>query len=117
MAARMMPGGPVADAVFAQLEPRIAALVAAGHQPGLGTILVGEESASVGYVRIQHQKAAELGCASPHLQLPDDASQADVVAAIRTFNDDPAVDAMLVQHPTPPQIDYDAALFEMDPDK
>jgi methylenetetrahydrofolate dehydrogenase (NADP+) / methenyltetrahydrofolate cyclohydrolase len=117
MTARMMPGGPVADAVFAQLEPRIAKLAAAGHQPGLGTILVGEESASVGYVRIKHQKAAELGCASPHLQLPGDATQADLVAAIHSFNDDPAVDAMLVQHPTPPQIDYEAALFEMDPDK
>jgi len=40
-----------------------------------------------------------------------------VLAAIRAFNEDPAVDAMLVQHPTPPQIDYEAALLEMDPDK
>jgi methylenetetrahydrofolate dehydrogenase (NADP+)/methenyltetrahydrofolate cyclohydrolase len=117
MAALMMPGAPVADAVFVDLEPRIAALVDAGHRPGLGTILVGEESASVGYVRIKHQKAEEIGCASPHIQLADDASQADLVAAVRSFNDDPTVDAMLVQHPTPPQIDYEAALLEMDPDK
>ncbi|HSO94535.1 MAG TPA: tetrahydrofolate dehydrogenase/cyclohydrolase catalytic domain-containing protein [Acidimicrobiia bacterium] len=117
MTARLMPGAPVADAVFADLAPRIRAVVAGGHQPGLGTILVGEESASVGYVRIKHQKAEEIGCASPHIQLPDDATQADLVAAIRSFNDDPAVDAMLVQHPTPPQIDYEAALLEMDPDK
>ena len=54
---------------------------------------------------------------SPHVHLPQDATQADLVAAIREFNDDPAVDAMLVQHPTPPQIDFDAALLEMDPDK
>ncbi len=117
MAARMMPGAPVAEAVFTDLVPRIGALVEAGHQPGLGTILVGDESASVRYVGMKQKKAAEIGCASPHVHLSEDASQADLVAAIRSFNDDPAVDAMLVQHPTPPQIDYEAALVEMDPDK
>jgi methylenetetrahydrofolate dehydrogenase (NADP+)/methenyltetrahydrofolate cyclohydrolase len=117
MTARLLPGGPVADAVFAELAPRIAALAAAGRQPGLGTILVGNESASAGYIRMKMAKAEELGLTSPHVQLPDDASQADLVAVIRSFNDDAAVDAMLVQHPTPPQIDFEAALLEMDPDK
>jgi methylenetetrahydrofolate dehydrogenase (NADP+)/methenyltetrahydrofolate cyclohydrolase len=117
MAARLLPGAPVADAVFADLEPRIKALTAAGHQPGLATILVGHESASVGYIGQKQERAAEMGMASPHAHLPEDARQADLVAAIHAFNDDPAVDAMLVQHPTPPQIDYEAALLEMDPDK
>jgi methylenetetrahydrofolate dehydrogenase (NADP+)/methenyltetrahydrofolate cyclohydrolase len=117
MTARLLPGGPVADAVFADLAPRIKVLSDAGHQPGLATILVGNESASAGYIRQKQEKAAEVGMASPHAQLPDDASQANLVTAIRAFNDDPAVDAMLVQHPTPPQIDYEAALLEMDPDK
>jgi methylenetetrahydrofolate dehydrogenase (NADP+) / methenyltetrahydrofolate cyclohydrolase len=117
MTARLLPGGPVAEAVFADLAPRIKVLTDAGHQPGLGTILVGNESASAGYVGQKQEKAAEVGMASPHAHLPDDATQADLVAAIRGFNDDPAVDAMLVQHPTPPQIDYEAALLEMDPDK
>ena len=117
MTARMMPGGPVADAVLAELRPRIAALVAAGHTPGLGTILVGDDSASAGYIRVKQEKAVELGLTSPHVHLPQDATQADLVAAIRDFNTDDSVDAMLVQHPTPPQIDFDAALIEMDPDK
>ncbi|MEX2289387.1 MAG: tetrahydrofolate dehydrogenase/cyclohydrolase catalytic domain-containing protein [Mycobacteriales bacterium] len=117
MTARLLPGAPVAEAVLADLRPRIARLVAAGHQPGLGTILVGGDSASGGYVNMKMAKAAELGMTSPHVQLPDDATQADVVAAIRSMNDDPAVDAMLVQHPTPKQIDFEAALLEMDPDK
>jgi methylenetetrahydrofolate dehydrogenase (NADP+)/methenyltetrahydrofolate cyclohydrolase len=117
MAARLMPGGPVADAVLAALVPRVAALTKAGHQPGLGTILVGNESASAGYIRMKQDKAVELGFGSPHVHLPDDATQGELIAAIRAFNDDPAVDAMLVQHPTPPQIDYDAALLELDPDK
>jgi methylenetetrahydrofolate dehydrogenase (NADP+)/methenyltetrahydrofolate cyclohydrolase len=112
-----MPGGPVADAVFAELEPRIAKLVENGHRPGLGTILVGTDGPSVRYVGMKQAKAREIGCHSAHVELPDDATQADLVAAIHEFNDDPAVDAMLVQHPTPPQIDYDAALMEVDPDK
>jgi methylenetetrahydrofolate dehydrogenase (NADP+)/methenyltetrahydrofolate cyclohydrolase len=117
MTARLLPGAPVAEAVFADLAPRIKALVEAGHTPGLGTILVGEDSASAGYIRMKQEKAVELGLTAPHIHLPQDARQADVIDAIRAFNDDPAVDAMLVQHPTPPQIDFDAALLEMDPDK
>ena len=117
MSARLLPGAPVAEAVLADLRPRIARLVEAGHTPGLGTILVGGDSASGGYVNMKMAKAAELGMTSPHLHLPDDATQDDVVRAIRQMNDDPAVDAMLVQHPTPKQIDFEAALLEMDPDK
>jgi methylenetetrahydrofolate dehydrogenase (NADP+)/methenyltetrahydrofolate cyclohydrolase len=114
---KMMPGGPVADAVFAELEPRIAKLTENGHRPGLGTILVGTDGPSVRYVGMKQEKAREIGCHSAHIELPDHATQADLVAAIREFNEDPAVDAMLVQHPTPPQIDYDAALMAVDPDK
>src|SRR5438270_8207973 len=117
MTARLLPGAPVAEAVFADLAPRIKALVEAGHTPGLGTILVGDDSASAGYIRMKQEKAVELGLTAPHIHLPQDAKQSDVIAAIRAFNDDPAVDAMLVQHPTPPQIDFDAALLAMDPDK
>src|SRR3954453_8528227 len=117
MTVTMMPGAPVADAVFEDLIPRSEKLVANGHTPGLGTILVGDDGASARYVGMKMQKAQELGWTSPHIHLPEDASQSDVLAAVRTFNDDPAVDGFLVQHPTPPQIDFDAAIMEMDPDK
>jgi len=112
-----MPGGPVADATFAELAPRIKRLVDRGVTPGLGTILVGDDGASAGYIRMKQEKAAEVGMISPHIHLPADAQQSDIVTAIRAFNDDAGVDAMLVQHPAPPQIDYEAALLEMDPDK
>jgi methylenetetrahydrofolate dehydrogenase (NADP+)/methenyltetrahydrofolate cyclohydrolase len=114
---KMMPGGPVADAVFAALAPRIAALGAAGRTPGLGTILVGDDSASAGYIRMKMDKAASLGFTSPHVHLPQDATQADVLAAVREMNEADDVDAVLLQHPTPPQIDFDAALLALDPDK
>ena len=117
MAALMMPGRPVADAVLTSLAPRIESLVAAGRRPGLGTILVGEDSASAGYIRMKQAKAAELGFTSPHIHLGQDATQADVLAAVREMNDADDVDAVLLQHPTPPQIDFDAALLALDPDK
>jgi methylenetetrahydrofolate dehydrogenase (NADP+) / methenyltetrahydrofolate cyclohydrolase len=113
----MMPGAPVAEAVFADLEPRIEKLLGIGHTPGLGTVLVGDDGASERYVGMKMKKAEELGWTSPHIHLPEDATQDDVLAAIRRMNDDPRVDAFLVQHPTPPQIDYDAALMAVDPDK
>ena len=117
MTARLLPGKPVAEAVFADLGPRIAALEAAGRRPGLGTILVGSDAASAGYIRMKQAKAAELGFTSPHIHLPQDASQADVLAAVRDMNEADEVDAVLLQHPTPPQIDFDAALLALDPDK
>src|SRR3954462_1996379 len=107
MTARMLPGGPVAEAVLADLAPRIDKLVSAGHTPGLGTILVGDDSASAGYIRVKQEKATELGLTAPHIHLGPEASQADLVAAVRDFNDAAEVDGMLIQHPTPPQIDFE----------
>jgi methylenetetrahydrofolate dehydrogenase (NADP+)/methenyltetrahydrofolate cyclohydrolase len=117
MSAVLMPGKPVADAVFEELAVRVAALRSAGHNPGLGTILVGSDSASEGYIRMKQARAAELGFGGTHVHLPDTAAQADVVDAIRAMNAADDVDAVLIQHPTPPHIDYEAALLELDPDK
>jgi methylenetetrahydrofolate dehydrogenase (NADP+) / methenyltetrahydrofolate cyclohydrolase len=117
MAARLLPGAPVSEAVFDDLAPRIKRLIDAGCTPGLATILVGNESASAGYIRMKQEKAAELGFTSPHVHLGDDATQQELLDAIAGFNADPTVHAMLVQHPTPPQIDYEAALLTIDPDK
>jgi len=115
--ARLLPGKPVAEAVFADLAPRIDALVAAGRRPGLGTILVGDDSASAGYIRMKMDKATELGFTSPHIHLPQDATQADVLAAVREMNDADDVGSVLIQNPPPPQIDFDAAMLALDPDK
>ncbi len=80
-------------------------------------MLVGDDSASAGYIRVKQEKAAELGLTSPHVHLPADADQASLVAAVRELSGDPAVDAMLVQHPIPGHLDFDAALLEMPPEQ
>ena len=113
-AARLLPGKPVAEAVLADVERRVKALP---FKPALATILVGDDSASAGYIRIKQQQAGELGFESPHVHLPQDTTQADLEQAIARFSGDPAVHALLVQYPVPGHLDYDAALMTVDPDK
>lgn len=117
MTAVLLPGKPVADAVFEDLKPRIEKLIEAGHTPGLATILVGDDGASAGYIRMKMEKAAELGMTSPHIHLPSDATQEELLTAIKLFSDDPKVDGMLIQHPIPGHLDYEAALATVDPRK
>ncbi|MBV1850821.1 bifunctional 5,10-methylenetetrahydrofolate dehydrogenase/5,10-methenyltetrahydrofolate cyclohydrolase [Catellatospora tritici] len=115
--ARLLPGGPVAQAVNTDTAARAAALAARGITPSLATILVGDDDASAGYIRIKQQQATALGFASPHTHLPATATQAQVEAAVAAYNDDPAVHGMLIQYPIPGHLDYTAALAAMDPDK
>jgi methylenetetrahydrofolate dehydrogenase (NADP+)/methenyltetrahydrofolate cyclohydrolase len=113
----MMPGAPVAEAVFADLAPRIAALVAAGHTPGLATVLIGDDEPSARYIGMKMRKAQELGITSPHVHLPEDTSTAQALDAVQRLNEDPTVHGMLVQYPAPAQVDFDAVLMAVDPDK
>ena len=113
----MLPGGPVAEQVLDDVRKRADALRARGVTPSLATILVGDDDASAGYIGIKQKRAEELGFTSPHVHLPQDAKQDDVVAAIRGFSEDPSVHGMLVQYPIPDHLDYDAAISAMDPDK
>jgi methylenetetrahydrofolate dehydrogenase (NADP+)/methenyltetrahydrofolate cyclohydrolase len=115
--ARMLAGAPVAERVLADVAARADALRARGVTPSLATILVGDDDASAGYIRIKQRQAAELGFTSPHAHLPADATQADLLAAVREFNDDKTVHGLLVQYPVPGHLDYDAALSAIDPDK
>jgi methylenetetrahydrofolate dehydrogenase (NADP+)/methenyltetrahydrofolate cyclohydrolase len=117
MTAQLLAGGPVAEAVLADVTSRVEALRARGKGVGLGTILVGDDAASAGYVRKKHETCEQVGIASHHIDVPDDGTQADLLAAVERFNADPAVDGFLIQHPVPPQYDFNAALGAMDPDK
>jgi len=115
--ARLLPGKPVADEVLADVAQRAAKLREGGVQPSLATVLVGDDDASAGYIRIKQRQAAELGFVSPHVHLGADATQDDLLRAIDGLNADPAVHALLIQYPPPAHIDYDAALLTVDPDK
>src|SRR4051794_7614720 len=115
--ARLLPGGPVAEAVLADVTTRCAHLRERGVQPSLATILVGDDDASAGYIRIKQRQAAELGFASPHRHLPAGTTRDELHRVIGEFNADPAVHGVLIQYPIPAHLDYDAALQTLDPDK
>jgi len=112
-----MPGGPVADAVYAEVGERVKALSARGTTVGLGTILVGDDPASRGYIAKKHEMCQRYGLVSLHQDIPADATQADLLAAVAQFNADPAVDAFLVQNPVPPGFDFNQAMMAVDPTK
>jgi methylenetetrahydrofolate dehydrogenase (NADP+)/methenyltetrahydrofolate cyclohydrolase len=112
--ARILDGQALAWRVRAEITERVAALAAEGIQPGLGTILVGDDPASERYVALKHDDCREVGIVSVHEHLPVETSQDELEAVIRRFNADPAVHAYLVQIPLPKGLDEEAALLAMD---
>ncbi len=113
----LLDGERVAARVRAEVADRVARLAAEGVQPGLGTVLVGDDPASARYVAMKHADCAEVGIASYHEQLPATASQADVETVVARFNADPAVHAYLVQLPLPEGLDEERVLLAVDPEK
>ncbi|MDR3359224.1 MAG: bifunctional methylenetetrahydrofolate dehydrogenase/methenyltetrahydrofolate cyclohydrolase, partial [Bifidobacteriaceae bacterium] len=90
MTARLLDGKAAAAEIKSDLKTRVAALRERGVIPGLGTVLVGDDPGSVVYVNGKHKDCAEVGIASIRVDLPAEASQDEVLAAIKTLNADPA---------------------------
>ncbi|HEY8589885.1 MAG TPA: tetrahydrofolate dehydrogenase/cyclohydrolase catalytic domain-containing protein, partial [Naasia sp.] len=101
MTAGRLDGTATAAAIKSELKERVDALRERGIVPGLGTLLVGNDPASAAYVGGKHRDCAEVGVASIRADLPADASEEDVRAAIRRLNEDPAVTGYIVQLPLP----------------
>ena len=114
MTATILDGQALADAVKQQVAQRVERLTVT---PGLGTILVGDDPASHSYVGAKIRDCEEVGIASIHEHLPADITQQDLETVIERFNEDPEVHAYIVQLPLPSQLDEEAALLAIDPDK
>lgn len=117
MSAQLLEGKVVAAAVLEDVARRVAILKEKGIQPGLGTILVGEDGPSVSYVNKKHETCKAVDIASFHIAIPASAGQEDLLAAVRDFNESPDVDAYIIQYPLPRGFDFNAALMQMHPDK
>jgi methylenetetrahydrofolate dehydrogenase (NADP+)/methenyltetrahydrofolate cyclohydrolase len=113
----ILDGKATAHAIKDELRERVKALAERGIRPGLGTILVGDDPGSRAYVAGKHRDCAEVGIASIRVELPADASQADVEAAVTGLNADPACTGYLVQLPLPKGLDEQRVLELVDPDK
>ena len=117
MTAQKLDGTATAAAIKAELTTRVAALAARGVVPGLGTLLVGDDPGSRWYVAGKHKDCAEVGIASIREDLPADATQEDIEAAVRRLNEDPACTGFIVQLPLPKGIDTHRVLELVDPAK
>ncbi|HCK11065.1 MAG TPA: bifunctional 5,10-methylene-tetrahydrofolate dehydrogenase/5,10-methylene-tetrahydrofolate cyclohydrolase [Candidatus Latescibacteria bacterium] len=117
MAAQLLEGKPVAESVLKEVRVRTTELTEKGVLPGLGTILVGDDGASAGYVARKHEACETVGIKSFHIDVTSDQSQSDLLAAVDSFNENPNIDAYLIQHPLPDGFDFNEALERMDPEK
>ncbi|MET0590216.1 MAG: bifunctional methylenetetrahydrofolate dehydrogenase/methenyltetrahydrofolate cyclohydrolase [Naasia sp.] len=117
MTAVRLDGTATAAAIKSELAERVAALATRGVRPGLGTLLVGDDPASRAYVAGKHRDCAEVGVESIRVDLPADASEADVRAAIADLNSAREVTGYIVQLPLPAGMDENAALEAIDPAK
>jgi len=112
-----LDGVATAAAIKSELTERVSALRERGIIPGLGTLLVGDDAGSQSYVSLKHRYSLEIGVESIRVDLPADASEAEVHAAIARLNADPQVTGYLVQLPLPKGMDEHAALVAVDPAK
>ncbi|MFI8997192.1 bifunctional methylenetetrahydrofolate dehydrogenase/methenyltetrahydrofolate cyclohydrolase [Streptomyces sp. NPDC053542] len=117
MSAQILDGKATAAAIKSDLSARVEALKAKGVQPGLGTILVGEDPGSQKYVAGKHRDCAQVGIASIQRELPATATQEEIEAAVRELNEDPACTGYIVQLPLPKGINENRVLELIDPAK
>ena len=117
MSAQILDGKALASAMKAELTVRVAALKSRGITPGLGTVLVGDEPGSVSYVNGKHRDCKEVGINSIRFDLPDDATEKDVLAAIADLNASKECTGYIVQLPLPKAINTQRILEAIDPSK
>lgn len=117
MTAQLLDGKALAATIKADLTVRVAALVAQGITPGLGTVLVGDDPGSKAYVAGKHRDCAQVGIASLQVELPASVSEAELDAEIARLNADPTCTGYIVQLPLPGDLDDNRALGLVDPDK
>src|SRR3990172_341435 len=118
MAAKIISGNEVAKQIREELKTEVEELHKKhGIQPGLVTILVGENAASVSYVTAKQKTSKELGFYSIQDNQPENISESDLLKLIDKYNKDPKIHGILVQLPLPKHINENKVLYAIDPDK
>ncbi|MGH7112601.1 MAG: bifunctional 5,10-methylenetetrahydrofolate dehydrogenase/5,10-methenyltetrahydrofolate cyclohydrolase [Stellaceae bacterium] len=116
--AHIIDGRALAAALRRQIAEAAAQLKSAhGIVPGLATLLVGDDPASLSYIRSKGRAAGEAGLASREARLPADTTEAAVLAEVARLGADEEIDAILVQLPLPPQIAAHRVIAAVDPQK
>lgn len=118
MTAKIIKGTELRETILEEIAEQVAALKAkSGRVPGLVTILVGENPASMSYVRLKIKTAHQVGFKEVQETLPETVSEQALLDMIATYNQDDSIDGILVQLPLPKHIDEDKILHAIDPAK
>lgn len=117
MSATILDGKALAATIKQGLSVRVKGLKSGGITPGLGTILVGDDPGSHSYVAGKHRDCGEVGITSIRIDLKADASEADVLAAIKELNSAKECSGYIVQLPLPLGVNTQKVLEAIDPDK
>jgi len=117
MSAVILDGKATAQKIKTNLIKRVQDLNSKGINPGLGTILVGDDAGSHAYVGGKHKDCAEVGINSIRIDLPKTASQSDVMNSIEKLNNDASCTGFIVQLPLPGGLDSNKALEAINPQK
>ncbi len=118
MTARILDGKATAAAIRGEIAEEVREATARGlRPPGLAVVIVGENAASKIYVRNKRRACEEAGFHSVSVDLPATTPQPELLETIAKLNADPSVDGILCQLPLPPQIDAQAVIMALDPDK
>ncbi len=111
----LIDGNQIAAAIVAELKAEVAGI--AGRKPCIALVRVGEDPASVSYVKKKEKTAAEIGVTSRIILPPVSITQAELFALLDQLNTDPTVDGILVQSPLPKHIDEVAVFRRVSPEK
>ena len=118
MSAHVIDGKAIADQVLSRIKEHVAQRQQVGKRPpALAVILVGDDPASVIYVRNKRRACETTGVRSVSRDLPATTTQDELLALIDQLNDDAAIDGILVQMPLPSQIGREAVVERIRPDK
>ena len=117
MAADLMDGKAIAEAIRAELKSEVDSLRERGVVPGLGVILVGDDPAWCSYVTAKERACESIGIYSDDKRLPADTSEADLLKRVEAMNQDPQIDGILVQLPLPKHMNESKILLAIDPAK
>lgn len=117
MTAQKLDGRAAAAQIKDELRARVAALRERGVVPGIATVLVGEDPGSQLYVGMKHRESEAIGMNSIQVELPAEATQAEVEAVVDALNADESCHGYIVQLPLPAHLDTDAILERIDPAK
>ncbi len=114
---KLIDGKAISSEILEECKEKASALKAAGIQPCLAVILVGEDPASQIYVRNKERACEKIGILSRKLELPAGISEEELIGRIRELNEDKGVHGILVQMPLPGGIDPEKVILAIDPAK